>query len=599
LVYTGLGGKTARIKHAKTTMASSDTGFLCSCNQILETTNDVDVHDKSWLALGHDKRCRYPGCTTISPQTSNAKRHWRTHLPDRLGKYFCSKCDASYVKPEALKKHEAAVDCRKNRKRCRSVFEEDAALAIQSTTKLDERLDGHAAESRTPSEVLPSNDTSPPSTTSTPSLDRDEEAAERQQPWLEEHQQAPVEAVRQHPNARERAFGLSSSYLTPLERLRLEPNDMEDYVCCDARLDSMRELLQHYEGAHAAQPNEIIGRIPHGQQYPSNRAANASSKQTPAQTISPKDALLDHTGTDQSRHLGSHDYPQSLAGSYNQGDTPSVGSSRGRAVSASYGDTGSSVTPLDHRLLSPFRKPPTSDKPGLSSREENGSRHVQHSEDTQTHACSFYGCTKRFARENRLRLHERRDHHSQIHNNNKIQNNNKDSGAELGAASVSLRPHTRKAMTSDHAPVPRGQYSESSLAINTPADPLLSDLKLERAGRESLSLGVTLTGSWDSVESLLNEIPKNLCIHPGDSRLTRIRLTSLRLWRAITTMPGLPKEIFDLHILWFPAKSKSVWSINLDWTEEEVFVGHWKLADDQRSLGPVGEFNVITVVELP
>lgn len=85
-----LGQKTARIKHAKTTMASSNTEFLCSCNQILRTTNDVDVHDKSWLALGHDKRCRYPGCTTISPQTSNAKRHWRTHLPDRLGKYFCS-----------------------------------------------------------------------------------------------------------------------------------------------------------------------------------------------------------------------------------------------------------------------------------------------------------------------------------------------------------------------------------------------------------------------------------------------------------------------------------------------------------------------------
>jgi hypothetical protein len=48
-------------------------------------------------------------------------------LPDRLGKYFCPKCDASYVKPEALQKHQAAAVCRKNRKRCRSISEHDAA----------------------------------------------------------------------------------------------------------------------------------------------------------------------------------------------------------------------------------------------------------------------------------------------------------------------------------------------------------------------------------------------------------------------------------------------------------------------------------------
>jgi hypothetical protein len=108
-------------------MPSNDTVFICSCNQILETTDDVDRHDKSWFDLGHNKQCRYPGCTTISPQTSNAKRHWRTHLPDRLGKYFCRKCDASYVKPEALQNHAAAAVCRKNRKRCRSTSEHGAA----------------------------------------------------------------------------------------------------------------------------------------------------------------------------------------------------------------------------------------------------------------------------------------------------------------------------------------------------------------------------------------------------------------------------------------------------------------------------------------
>jgi hypothetical protein len=108
-------------------MPSHVTWFICSCDKRLETTDDVNAHDMAWLALGHDKRCQYPGCTTISPQTSNAKRHWRTHLPDRLGKYFCSKCDVSYVKPEALEKHQAAVVCRKNRRRCRITLEYDAA----------------------------------------------------------------------------------------------------------------------------------------------------------------------------------------------------------------------------------------------------------------------------------------------------------------------------------------------------------------------------------------------------------------------------------------------------------------------------------------
>lgn len=64
----------------------------------------------------------------------------------------------------------------------------------------------------------------------------------------------------------------SSSYLP-----KMEANYMKDYVCCDIRLDSMHELLQHYEEAHAAQPNQTMGRTPRDQQYPSSRAANASS----------------------------------------------------------------------------------------------------------------------------------------------------------------------------------------------------------------------------------------------------------------------------------------------------------------------------------
>lgn len=64
----------------------------------------------------------------------------------------------------------------------------------------------------------------------------------------------------------------SSSYLP-----KMEANYMKDYVCCDIRLDSMHELLQHYEEAHAAQPNQTMGRTPRDQQFPSSRAANASS----------------------------------------------------------------------------------------------------------------------------------------------------------------------------------------------------------------------------------------------------------------------------------------------------------------------------------
>ncbi|KJY02491.1 C2H2 transcription factor (Sfp1) like protein [Zymoseptoria brevis] len=64
----------------------------------------------------------------------------------------------------------------------------------------------------------------------------------------------------------------SSSYLP-----KMEANYMKDYVCCDIHLDSMHELLQHYEEAHAAQPTQTMGRTPKDQQFPSSRAANASS----------------------------------------------------------------------------------------------------------------------------------------------------------------------------------------------------------------------------------------------------------------------------------------------------------------------------------
>jgi hypothetical protein len=100
---------------------------------------------------------------------------------------------------------------------------------------------------------------------------------------------------------------------------------------------------------------------------------------------------------------------------------------------------------MDIRLPSPFR----SDNPGSSSQEEKSFHHVRHPEDTRTHACSFYGCTKRFRKRTSLEKHKRRFRHSQIHDH-------RASGAELGAALVSSRPRARTELRGHHIPVPGG-----------------------------------------------------------------------------------------------------------------------------------------------
>ena len=80
---------------------------------------------------------------------------------------------------------------------------------------------------------------------------------------------------------------------------------MKDYVCCDIHLDSMHELLQHYEEAHAAQPTQTMGRTPKDQQYPS-RATNAAST---AQQIQQQAQLQPQ----QMSHLQPHMQSQSAA----------------------------------------------------------------------------------------------------------------------------------------------------------------------------------------------------------------------------------------------------------------------------------------------
>ena len=107
------------------TMPLDSNMFVCSCQAMILDKDGVSAHDEGWFKLGHSLDCQYPGCGKLSPQTSNAKRHWRTHLPDRLRKHFCRRCGTGYVKQEHLKKHEAADTCLYNRQPqpCRGVDE--------------------------------------------------------------------------------------------------------------------------------------------------------------------------------------------------------------------------------------------------------------------------------------------------------------------------------------------------------------------------------------------------------------------------------------------------------------------------------------------
>ena len=60
---------------------------------------------------------------------------------------------------------------------------------------------------------------------------------------------------------------------------------MKDYVCCGITLDSLHELLQHYEEAHAGVPNQTMGRTPKDQAtYSDGRTADASNAAALLQT---------------------------------------------------------------------------------------------------------------------------------------------------------------------------------------------------------------------------------------------------------------------------------------------------------------------------
>jgi hypothetical protein len=111
-------------------MAPSHKPFICSCQEELRNKDDVDRHDKKWFELGHTKRCQFKDCDKVSPQTYNAKRHWKTHLPAELGKHFCKKCSTGYRKKHDLKKHEAADTCLYNRQKRPTKPEHDPGALI-------------------------------------------------------------------------------------------------------------------------------------------------------------------------------------------------------------------------------------------------------------------------------------------------------------------------------------------------------------------------------------------------------------------------------------------------------------------------------------
>lgn len=52
---------------------------------------------------------------------------------------------------------------------------------------------------------------------------------------------------------------------------------MKDYICCGITLDSLHELLQHYEEAHAQVPTQTMGRTPKDQQLYANGRSNAAN----------------------------------------------------------------------------------------------------------------------------------------------------------------------------------------------------------------------------------------------------------------------------------------------------------------------------------
>jgi hypothetical protein len=134
--------------------------------------------------------------------------------------------------------------------------------------------------------------------------------------------------------------------------------------------------------------------------------------------------------------------------------------------------------------------------------------------------------------------------------------------------------HTLSEFRGHPTPVPGDEGAEGCFAIARSQEPSLLILGMVRAGREPANLCITLTGNWISIESLLDDFPKDV---PFNWRFHRPHWTSL--WRAMMkTMTARPPrmlaEMWDTHPNRYFTIT-SVWFIDFKWTEEGIVV-HWK-----------------------
>lgn len=248
-------------------------------------------------------------------------------------------------------------------------------------------------------------------------------------------------------------------------------------------------------------------------------------KREPTKTISPKDALLDYTDTDQTplfqdtiptgykQHFGgTEQFPPNF---FSQGNAAFVGgvptsqpnmtsfratnsadamsggnfnlSSSGQVqppfqagqyqqsnnnnMNSSYPATSLTEPTPDFPAHLTSMESSMSEGPGASSQEGN-SLPVQRPDDTRantgTYTCTYHGCTQRFESQPALQKHKRDFHRSQAHNNH-----NRDSGAESGVTSVSpSSPGGRSTGSSEPSEADEsGMTSAALLARNSQAGP--------------------------------------------------------------------------------------------------------------------------------
>lgn len=87
--------------------------YLCSCNKILKTAQDVEEHKKSWKNKhGHGKRCPDAACGRHFPNVYNTKRHFISkHINPLTPGHKCFLCLSVYRQEKDLMSHMAREEC--------------------------------------------------------------------------------------------------------------------------------------------------------------------------------------------------------------------------------------------------------------------------------------------------------------------------------------------------------------------------------------------------------------------------------------------------------------------------------------------------------